>query len=711
MWQKLSIGRKIPVAILGLAAVVGVGVATVAALTAATAVREATRANLLAVTQDRAARLEDYFATIEEDLRVTAASGETLAALRAFGTAFDAMGPGASDALKQAFIRDNPNPLGQKHKLDSVGDGSRYDAAHARFHPWFRQLLDERGYYDVFLFAPDGDLVYTVFKEEDFSTSFAASGTGRWRDTDLGGAFRAALDAPAGETVFLDFEAYAPSNGVPAAFMATPIVDNGRVMGVLAFQMPIARINAIMGSTAGMGETGETVIVGPDRLMRNDSRHTEGDDILKAEIPAIPTDGSLHATRHHRGIETVMVGVPLKIGDTQWEVLGVKAASEAFAPVGRLVGMVALAGLALMTIAAVAGVFLARSITVPLRRAVDATSALARGVTSVDLTDAGRRDEIGDIARALSIFRDGAIERARLEAAAATERAQAALRQQKLDTLIAEFRAGVQGVLATLRSETVAMGTTAHTLGMAARQASGEADAAREASARASSNVETVAAAAEELSSSIREISTQAHGTNAVVARAAGMAEETDRDVAALSTAADRIGEAVQLIRAIAEQTNLLALNATIEAARAGEAGRGFAVVASEVKALATQTARVTEEIGQQIAAVQASTGEAVAAIRSIGSTIAEVRSFATSIATAVEQQNSATAEISRAISDASEGSRQVLGNVQSVAGSIDGTAHEAARVQDASSQLRAASDRLSQTVEHFLAEVARDAA
>ena len=284
-WNDIPLRLKIPCLIVGFAMAVGVGVAISSNITASDRIDSLTQDRLQGVAKSRTDALDEYFKEINEDLVLTATNPFTIEALKSLREAFDAVPGDKSATLKKTYIHDNPNALGKKHLLDKGPSADGYDAAHGRFHPWFRQFLTQRGYYDVFLFDAQGDLVYTVFKEEDFSTNFAVNG-GPWASSDLGKAFRAAKDGAPGSTAFFDFESYAPSNGAPASFISTPIVENGQTIGVLAFQMPIGRLNSIVNSSTGLGKTGETILLGADGRMRNDSQFTPSEDILQTKFPA-----------------------------------------------------------------------------------------------------------------------------------------------------------------------------------------------------------------------------------------------------------------------------------------------------------------------------------------------------------------------------------------------------------------------------------------
>jgi methyl-accepting chemotaxis protein len=374
------------------------------------------------------------------------------------------------------------------------------------------------------------------------------------------------------------------------------------------------------------------------------------------------------------------------------------AATALIVTIGTSVVLIALlAGLALLF-----GTSLIREI-----RALTATmTRLAAGETELAIPEARRRDELGEMGRALTVFRDGEIERLRLVAARNDDDLRAA-RQARIDRLIDAFRTEVTDVVAVLATNTETMETTARSLNLVAQEADGQSDSAAQASAATSGNVQTVAAAAEELSASIQEVAHQVGQAQAIVGEAEGMAGRTDREVARLTEAAGRIGDVVQLIRAVAAQTNLLALNATIEAARAGQAGRGFAVVAAEVKSLAAQTAQATDEIASQIAGIQASTAGAVEAIRAITGIMTEITGVTATVAAAVEQQGSATAEIARNIQRASTGTTDLSRSVTGVKTVIAEASSQSATVLSASAALSTAGQRLSVSVNAFLAEVA----
>jgi methyl-accepting chemotaxis protein len=336
----------------------------------------------------------------------------------------------------------------------------------------------------------------------------------------------------------------------------------------------------------------------------------------------------------------------------------------------------------------------------------DAMRSLSSGNVDLKVPGVADRDEIGEMARAIEVFRDSEIERRSYaehqRAAQDTEHQHAAA----INQIIGDFRGTITGVIRAVSDNVTRMEATARTLSSVAREADQQARAASLSSETTSSNVKTVAGAADQLGESIREINAQAAEAHSVVHRATEIARAADQLVGQLSAGADRIGDVVMLIRDIAEQTNLLALNATIEAARAGEAGRGFAVVAAEVKALASQTAGATEEIAGQIGAIQRSTRAAVAAIRSISGVMTDIDGFTASVAGAVEQQASSTEMIASSVAQAAQGAGELAGNMAVVTKAINETNRAATEVLDASQAFSAEAGTLERAVDVFLNRV-----
>jgi methyl-accepting chemotaxis protein len=347
-----------------------------------------------------------------------------------------------------------------------------------------------------------------------------------------------------------------------------------------------------------------------------------------------------------------------------------------------------------------------RRVITPLHNMRDAMLKVAAGDLSVETGYTSRQDEIGGLAGALETFKQQAADKLKIEAQERERNTSAAARQRAIDSYVAEFETTVNDSLQQLGRASGEMRTTSNGLTNVSQQTNDRVQVAQKASTDASMSVESVASAAEELSASINDISQQAAHAAGIASRAVGQAQKTDGTVQGLAKSAGRIGEVVGLINTIAAQTNLLALNATIEAARAGEAGRGFAVVASEVKSLASQTAKATDEISEQIAEIQKVAGEAVEAIKGIGSIIGEVNEVATAIAAAVQEQGAATQEITRSTQYAAQGTKNVSDNITGVKTDADAAAAAAENVKSASETLESQSQHLGHQVTDFLGKI-----
>jgi methyl-accepting chemotaxis protein len=342
----------------------------------------------------------------------------------------------------------------------------------------------------------------------------------------------------------------------------------------------------------------------------------------------------------------------------------------------------------------------------PIGRVTTALRALASGDLAADIADAGRRDEVGEIAEAAQIFKDALIAKREAEAQAAAEAETKVRRALQIEGTTRQFEHAVGELVGHLSASSTELEAAANTLTTTAERTKSLSTSVAAASEEASANVQSVASASEQLAGSVHEIARQVGESSRIAGEAVKQAQRTDSCIGELSKAASRIGDVVKLITAIAEQTNLLALNATIEAARAGEAGKGFAVVAQEVKALASQTAKATDEIGTQIAGMQAATQESVAAIAEISKTINRISEIAATIASTVEQQGSATQEISRNVHQAAQGTVQVANNISDVNKGAAETGSASAQVLSSARDLSSESNRLKVEVERFLSSV-----
>ena len=568
--------------------------------------------------------------------------------------------------LQHQYIANNPNPLGSKEKLDAAQDETTYSKLHGKYHPIVRSYLQKFGYYDIFLCdLKSGDIVYSVFKELDFTTSLSQ---GPYAGTNFGRAFQLAANATSKDDVFLvDYQDYIPSYEAPASFISSPIYDGNTKIGVAIFQMPLDKIAAIMGERTGLGETGETYAVGKDLLMRNNSRFAEedGKDVtFEQAVDTTATQKSFAGEAgqgiiaDYRGEPVYSAWTPVTIydgvqGQSQpitWALMSEIDEAEVKGPISFLA--IAQQGLLILLLATVLGFGLIYFIAGRIKKQADSITDML-SMIGIGMFDARAEkitnDELGDVAVALNAMSDTTLSLIQ----SSDERAEI---ESSIESLIGEMEqiaSGNLGVAAEVRGDITGAiaGSVNHMaeelrsivqrVQNASYMVTSSADEIVDASNKLSAESESQAARIGQTSNQVLSMTDQfqtvaketensvlvakqaretaTRGYDAVANTVEGMdrireqVQQTSKRIKRLGESSQEIGEIVQLISDIADRTSILALNASIQAAMAGDAGQGFAVVAEEVERLAERSTDATKQIASLIKTIQTETSEAIA--------------------------------------------------------------------------------------------------
>jgi methyl-accepting chemotaxis protein len=444
LFPSLRIAQKLPLALVGSAIVVGAGVGLASYFLASNALEAQARQNLDTIAFERADHLGVYMQNVEADLTRTANAEFVQQATANFATAWADMTNAAFDmdagtALRQAFLVGDPT---KRIDVDQVPGGAKsgvpaaYSFNHAHYNPMFRARVQGAGYSGLYVFDLKGDLVYSSTKHDDFATNFADPRNGKYAGSGLGRVYRAALASSAPDTIsFADFQLYAPDGGAPRLFLATPVFDtNNTKVGVLAIGLGAEALTGIIDNRQGLGTTGDTVIVGADGLARSESAFTPASDVL--QLAAFDgkvkraTAGLAGTTELNvRGNDVIAAAAPVALGvDAHWALVAMMNKAEIFAPVTSLTLMMLAIGGGLLAVVALLGWLFALSLTRPIKRLTAGMKALAAGDLKAEIHGVGKRDELGEMARAVEVFRDHAL---RIEAM--TEEERAAVEQRRAD--------------------------------------------------------------------------------------------------------------------------------------------------------------------------------------------------------------------------------------------------------------------------------------
>lgn len=405
-FNKLKISQKLTIAIVGLALTSSAALSLISYQKSKTEVINEVNNTLTSSLSARKAALESYFAKMEKDLRFNAENPLVREAIVNYSNAWKELGSNQQEYLQKWYIKDNPNPTGKKEELDYANDGSAYSKWHKYYHPWFRKFLRENGYYDIFLINTNGDIVYTVYKELDFSTNLTS---GQWKDTDISNTFKASSKSKPESISYYDYRPYAPSNNVPAGFISTPVYGtNGEILGVLAYQMPIEELDNLMHLDAGLGETGEVMMVASDKYMRNNSRFMDGMEttILARKIDIEEVDFAISGKSgfeegfNYKGVPSLVAYDYFDFNGTRYAVIAQISQEEAFEGLYSLRNNLIITTLLFSAIIAGIGYAISRALGGKISRLSASVVEISKGIDA-DIPYQDSYDEIGEIARSL----------------------------------------------------------------------------------------------------------------------------------------------------------------------------------------------------------------------------------------------------------------------------------------------------------------------
>lgn len=724
--SSVPLSRKLPVIIGGLSLAAAATVAVLGYLDFHDSMLLEAHHHFDVLAEERGIALANWTDGVEKNVLSYAQMPSVINATQALSSSFALMEN--SGDLQAAYITNNPNPAGQKGLLDQAPEAIPYNFQHGAFHPFFRDLLENTDYGDVFLLNLAGDIVYSYAKESDFATNVLS---GAMQDSGLAKAFLAARDGTADAAYFADFDRYSPRSGAAAAFLATQVRNpEGVVVGVYAIQLKTTPLEDIVNRPTGLGQTGEMYIVGPDDMTRSTSRFADGhaplDNVGTLQQVNIGFDDSLSFLTNVMGINGKAVLAEISQVDvmgTPWRVIGEMDMAEVLIPVTAMRNKMMLTTAFVMGLAALLGYLTARSVVRPLERLRGGMGRVARRDYEFIVTDTERGDELGVLAKALVDFRDKlkssdsaeeARKRVQAEQARVVEalsKGMVALAEGDLTSMIhtpfdesyEQLRTDYNRTVANLSATVGSVVTSAVGIRERALEMSSASDDLSRRTENQAATLEQTAAALDELTASVRSAADGAREVETIVADARNDANASEpvvqKAVAAMTAiekSSDEITQIVGVIDDIAFQTNLLALNAGVEAARAGDAGRGFAVVASEVRALAQRSSEAAKQIktliagsSDQVANGVSLVGEAGEVLTRIAKHISHISGLISEIAAGAAEQSTGLAEINIGVTQLDKVTQQNAAMVEQATASSHSLNAEASNLTDLVTQFQ----------------------
>ncbi|WP_068082366.1 methyl-accepting chemotaxis protein [Polycladidibacter stylochi] len=712
--HKLSqIGFKLPLIIVGLAIVASSIAAFLAFNEGEKALTESAKSQLRLLATARKDSLADEMEFIQQDIQRISHSNTMRITMGELAQAVRGIDNEYQEVVN--YYQPDGSSIKERRELTGEGQSSVYSWRHSSIHNDYLVNLKLGGYEDILVLDSKGMVIYSANKSSEFLKKL--------HDPVLSQTYVASIvdelkDAADGVVSISPAHAYKPAGGEMSVILGTPIYvqefKKSVRKGTLIVRLNASFFDSLLNSRQGLGNTGQAYLVNyAGQLISNkplSKTKTALKEKLSPEVMKALEFNRLSSGAINEKFNEVdgKFYYAIKLGSKHFPAFIVTESSveESLAAVHNMQRSIIISGLIVIIIAGFAGYFFARRISKPLSTLAGNLQQIEGGNLEVEIPSAVRKDEIGEIGRAVLSFKEGLKRVRELDRQSKDEQLAREERVKRVVALNENFDKGVRSVLDQVTEAGGNLGVTAESMASISEQTNSEAQTVSSASEQSLMSLQAVAGAAEELSATVGEIDREVRRSADISNQATDMAKVAEGSVNGLLEAAHKIGEVVSLINDIADQTNLLALNATIEAARAGEAGKGFAVVASEVKGLANQTGRATGEISIQIQAVQAETEKAVVAIKDIAEVIGKINDASTAIAGAIQEQAVTATDISSNIQQVTAGSSEIAQAITRVSVISGDAGHEAEKVLSAAGNLNEQSEQLKKIVEDYLIKI-----
>jgi methyl-accepting chemotaxis protein len=715
MLRHLSTLRfKLPASMFALACFAALGVGLSAYSSVRTSLEDTVRAQLLAGAENEAHDIARRWEQLQGEVSVQARSAFAASALTEMAKWME-IGVDDHKSIVEYYHGPSARSLEDRVKLTGADHRHGYSWRHGPIHQTYLSARKMFGHADIYLISKKGRIAYSVTKGNEFGQDLDGP---LMAGSSLAKLVASLNDVPAGTQKAVDFSPDKAAGGAMRAFIGEPIFEideaaasGERRIGTFVVVVDLAMINTVLNATADRNAAARSLIYGPDGQPRSTAGFNE-----PAYVPAVAFDASKGITgtgaiernvASRQGPELVTVMHKINVGGFSWFVSLTQPEETAFAPVTHVRKTVMMAAIMVLSPVAIVALLFGWSISRPISALARSLSAIAGGKLNQDIPARKRRDEIGQIGGAVQLIRENLEASARRREFEIAE--QAGISELQRTTMMSDLAADLDHSISSVSSAVSAaaeeLSVTATQLDSSARDTQDGASTMSSATTSAVASIRSISSAAEALRDLVDNVDVQVRKSNEAALSARTQVDRTDAIVKSLEEGAVRVSEVVGLISSIAEQTNLLALNATIEAARAGEAGRGFSVVATEVKALASQTARATEDIGHQISAMNEAAASTVKAIAQIRNVIAELSESSSLAAHAVGEQKTATYAIFEEVGSA-RGEVMRIGEATSrVSEAAEQTSSSSSALTRAAGELTRQSHELNGRISNFIAQ------